>query len=253
MKKYKILIVEDEPIIALNLKQILSELEYEPFGIANSKCNTLKLLNEKEDTPDLILMDIYLQGPTTGIELAKELKITLPNVPIIFLTANSEFATIREASETFAYGYLVKPYKKNTLFATIELALKKANEDYLKSQNFESIKNLNKTLEHKLTLNEEAKSRTIKLKYGYLFDKEKEILYYGNEVVKLTNKETEIIKALCETPGQKISQEQLEYTIWQDEPAGYAAFRSVLFRLRNKIHKDLITNQNNTGYRIELL
>lgn len=170
MKKYKILIVEDEPIIALNLKQILSELEYEPFGIANSKCNTLKLLNEKEDTPDLILMDIYLQGPTTGIELAKELKITLPNVPIIFLTANSEFATIREASETFAYGYLVKPYKKNTLFATIELALKKANEDYLKNQSFESIKNLNKTLEHKLTLNEEAKSRTIKLKYGYLLN-----------------------------------------------------------------------------------
>jgi two-component system, response regulator PdtaR len=253
VKKYKILIVEDEPIIALNLKQILSELGYDNFGIANSKCNTLKLLEEKDEIPNLILMDIYLQGPTTGIELAKELKNYIPNVPIVFLTANSELVTIREASETFAYGYLVKPYKKNTLFATIELALKKADEDYLKSQNFESIKNLNKTLEHKLILNEEAKSRTIKLKYGYLFDREKEILYYGNDVVKLTNKETNIIKALCETPGQKISQEQLEYTIWQDEPAGYAAFRSVLFRLRNKIHKDLITNQNNTGYRIELL
>lgn len=253
MNKYKILIVEDEPIIALNLKQVLNEIGYEPFGISNNRCNTLKLLSEKNENPDLILMDIYLQGPTTGIMLAKELKESLPNVPVVFLTANSELATIKEASETLAYGYLVKPYKKNTLFATIELALKKASEDYKKSLNYESIKNINKTLEHKLTLNEEAKSRTIKLKYGYLFDREKEILYYGNEVVKLTNKELDIIKALCVTPGQKISQNQLEYAIWQNEPAGYAAFRSVLFRLRSKVHKDLITNQNNTGYRIELL
>ena len=252
MKKYKILIVEDEPIIALNLQEILFELGYEPCGIANNRCKTMKLL-AKDANPDLILMDIYLQGPTTGIVLAKELKETMPHIPIIFLTANSEQATIKEASETFAYGYLVKPYKKNTLYATIELALIKATEDYLKELSYESIKNINKTLEHKLTLNEESKSRTIKLKYGYLFDKEKEILYYGNDVVKLTNKETDIIKALCKTPGQKISQDQLEYAIWQNEPAGYAAFRSVLFRLRNKIHKDLITNQNNTGYRIELL
>ncbi|MDD2895444.1 MAG: response regulator [Aliarcobacter sp.] len=252
MKKYKILIVEDEPIIALNLQEILYELGYETLGITYNRCKTMEILSNNV-IPDLILMDIYLQGPTTGIELAKELKKTMPYVPVIFLTANSELATIREASETFAYGYLVKPYKKNTLFATIELALKKANEDYLKSLNYESMKNINKTLEHKLTLNEESKSRTIKLKYGYLFDKEKEILYYGDDVVKLTNKETDIIKTLCKTPGQKISQDQLEYAIWQDEPAGYAAFRSVLFRLRNKIHKDLITNQNNTGYRIELL
>ena len=252
MKKNKILIVEDEPIIALNLQETLYELGYETIGIAYNRCKTMEILSN-EINPDLILMDIYLQGPTTGIELAKELKKTMPYIPVIFLTANSELATIREASETFAYGYLVKPYKKNTLFATIELALKKANEDYLRSLNYESIKNINKTLEHKLTLNEESKSRTIKLKYGYLFDKEKDILYYGNEVVKLTNKEIDIIKALCKTPGQKISQDQLEYAIWQDEPAGYAAFRSVLFRLRNKIHKDLITNQNNTGYRIELL
>lgn len=196
MKKTKILIVEDEPIIALNLQETLEELDYETFGITNNRCRTLELLKDQE-SPDLILMDIYLQGPTTGIQLAKE--------------------------------------------------------DYSKDVDFESLKNINKTLEHKLTLNEESKSRTIKLKYGYLFDKEKEILYYGDEVVKLTNKETDIIKALCKTPGQKISQEQLEYAIWQNEPAGYAAFRSVLFRLRNKIHKDLITNQNNTGYRIELL
>ena len=253
MNKTKILIVEDEPIIALNLKQVLIDLGYEPCGIANNRCNTMKLLDEKDLEPDLILMDIYLQGPTTGIQLAKELKDILPQVPVIFLTANSELATIREASETLAYGYLIKPYKKSHLQAAIEVALKKAQDDNKNCFDLNAIKNINKTLEHKLSLDLETRSRTIKLKYGYLFDKEKEILYFGDDPVKLTQKEIKIINVLCQTPGQNVSQEQLEYAIWQDEPAGYAAFRSVLFRLRNKIHKDLITNQNNTGYRIELL
>ncbi len=252
MNKIKILIVEDESIIALNLKETLIELGYEPCGIAPNKCKTLKIL-EKGVVPDLILMDIYLKGPTTGIVLAKELKTIIPNTPIIFLTANSELSTIKEASETFPYGYILKPYKKNILQAAIEVALKKAEEDKSKSQKLDAVQNINKTLEHKLSINTEEKSRTVRLKFGYLFDKEKEVLYYGNEPVKLTSKEIKIIKLLCTSPGHNISQEQLEYAIWQDEPAGYAAFRSLLFRLRGKIHKDLIVNQNNTGYKIELL
>ena len=251
MSKIKILIVEDESIIALNLKETLIELGYEPCGISPNRCKTLALL-EKGIKPDLVLMDIYLKGPTTGIELAKELKTIIPNTPVVFLTANSELATIKEASETFAYGYILKPYKSSILQAAIEVALKKAEEDTCISQNLDAMQTINKTLEHKLELTKDEKSRTVKLKYGYLFDKETEVLYYGDEPVKLTSREIEIIKILCSSPGHNVSQEQLEYAIWQDEPAGYAAFRSLLFRLRNKIHKDLITNQNNTGYKIEL-
>ncbi|PLY11569.1 MAG: DNA-binding response regulator [Arcobacter sp.] len=250
MDKIKILIVEDESIIALNLKETLIELGYEPCGVSPNKCKALKILDKI--TPDLILMDIYLKGPTTGIEFANELKITLPDVPVIFLTANSELSTIKKASETFAYGYILKPYKKSNLHATIEVALSKAQDDNTKNKKLNAIENVNKTLMHKMNLTTEGKSRTVQLKYGYLFDKENEILYYGDEPVKLTSKEIKIIKLLCSSPGYNISQEQLEYAIWQDEPAGYGAFRSVLFRLRNKIHKDLITNQNNTGYKIEL-
>jgi len=251
MNKIKILIVEDESIIALNLKESLQDLGYEPCGIAPNRCKTIKIL-EKGIVPDLILMDIYLKGPTTGVELAKELKTTLPFTPVIFLTANSEVATIKKASEAFAYGYLLKPYKKSNLHAAIEIALSKAEEDNAKNRQLDATQNVNKTLVHQLELNNEQQSRTIKLKYGYLYDKEREVLYYGDQPVKLTAKEIKIIKYLCNSPGHNISQEQLEYAIWQDEPAGYAAFRSVLFRLRNKIHKDLITNQNNTGYKIEL-
>ena len=251
MNKIKILIVEDESIIALNLKETLIELGYEPCGIAPNKCKTIALL-EKGIQPDLILMDIYLKGPTTGIELAKELKITMPEVPVIFLTANSELATIKEASKAFSYGYIIKPYKKPSLHAAIEVAIAKVNEDNKKREKLDAIENINKTLEHQLTVNRDKNHRTVQLKYGYLYDKETNILYYGDEPVKLTSKEKSNIDLLCNSAGHFISQEQMEYAIWQDEPAGYAAFRSVLFRLRSKVHKDLITNQNNTGYKIEL-
>ena len=251
MNKNKILIVEDESIIALNLKETLIELGYEPCGIAPNRCKTIALL-EKGIQPDLILMDIYLKGPTTGIELAKELKITMPEVPVIFLTANSELATIKEASKAFSYGYIIKPYKKPSLHAAIEVAIAKVNEDNKKREKLDAIENINKTLEHQLTVNRDKNHRTVQLKYGYLYDKETNILYYGDEPVKLTSKEKSIIDLLCNSAGHFISQDQMEYAIWQDEPAGYAAFRSVLFRLRSKVHKDLITNQNNTGYKIEL-
>ncbi len=251
MSKIKILIVEDESIIALNLKETLIELGYEPCGIAPNRCRTIALL-EKGIQPDLILMDIYLKGPTTGIELAKELKITMPEVPVIFLTANSELATIKEASKAFSYGYIIKPYKKPSLHAAIEVAIAKVNEDNKKREKLDAIENINKTLEHQLTVNRDKNHRTVQLKYGYLYDKETNILYYGDEPVKLTSKEKSIIDLLCNSAGHFISQDQMEYAIWQDEPAGYAAFRSVLFRLRSKVHKDLITNQNNTGYKIEL-
>ncbi|MDX9960505.1 MAG: response regulator [Aliarcobacter sp.] len=251
MSKIKILIVEDESIIALNLKETLIELGYEPCGIAPNRCRTIALL-EKGIQPDLILMDIYLKGPTTGIELAKELKITMPEVPVIFLTANSGLATIKESSKAFSYGYIIKPYKKPSLHAAIEVAIAKVNEDNKKREKLDAIENINKTLEHQLTVNRDKNHRTVQLKYGYLYDKETNILYYGDEPVKLTSKEKSIIDLLCNSAGHFISQDQMEYAIWQDEPAGYAAFRSVLFRLRSKVHKDLITNQNNTGYKIEL-
>ena len=236
MNKIKILIVEDESIIALNLKETLIELGYEPCGIAPNKCKTIALL-EKGIQPDLILMDIYLKGPTTGIELAKELKITMPEVPVIFLTANSELATIKEASKAFSYGYIIKPYKKPSLHAAIEVAIAKVNEDNKKREKLDAIENINKTLEHQLTVNRDKNHRTVQLKYGYLYDKETNILYYGDEPVKLTSKEKSIIDLLCNSAGHFISQDQMEYAIWQDEPASYAAFRSVYLDLEVKFTK----------------
>jgi len=252
MIKKKILIVEDESIIALNLKEVLIDLGYEPCGIAPSRSKTLALL-DKGIKPDLILMDIYLKGTVTGIELAKELKSIIPNTPIIFLTANSELSTIKNATSCHAYGYLLKPVKEAELHANIELALQKSNFDTQTKEQLDSIENVAKTLEHTLQESKEEKLTIIKLKYGYVFDIEKKVLYLKEEMVNLTAKERDLVALLCQQKGSYISRDQIEYSIWANEPAGEAAFRSLMFRVRNKLHKDLIINSNNIGYKIARL
>lgn len=252
MIKKKILIVEDESIIAINLKEVLIDLGYEPCGITSNRSKTLALL-KKGVQPDLILMDIYLKGTVTGIELAKELKNIIPNTPIIFLTANSEISTIKKATSSHAYGYLLKPVKEGELHANIELALQKSNLDVKTKEQLNSITNVAKTLEHTLQDSKEEKLTFITLKYGYVFDIEKKVLYFKEDIVNLTAKERDLVALLCQQKGNNISREQIEYSIWANEPAGEAAFRSLMFRVRNKLHKDLIINSNNIGYKIARL
>lgn len=249
MTKKKILIVEDESVIALNLKEVLIDLGYEPCGIAPSRYKTLVLL-ERGIKPDLVLMDIYLKGTVTGIELAKELKHIIPNTPIIFLTANSEISTIKQATACYAYGYLIKPVKERELQANIELALQKSNVDVKTKEQLQSIKNVAKILEHSLEESKQEKSTLVRLKYGYVFSIEDKILYLNEDMVNLTVKERDLIALLCQQKGSYVSREQIEHSIWVNEPAGEAAFRSLMFRVRNKLHKDLIINRNNIGYKI---
>jgi DNA-binding response OmpR family regulator len=250
MNKKTILIVEDESIIALNLKEMLIDLGYNVCGIAKNKCSTLNIL-ESGIVPDLILMDIYLKGKTTGIELSKILKKSIPFVPILFLTANSELTTIKEASSASAYGYLLKPIKERELKANIDLALYKSTSDKKIIEKLHATENTNKTLK-KLQEKEESTLTLVTLKYGYVFDLEKRVLYLKENIVKLTAKEQFLLALLVQKRGSVISREQIEHTIWPLEPAGEGAFRSLIFRLRNKLHKDLILNSNNIGYQIAI-
>jgi len=250
MNKKTILIVEDETIIAINLKEMLIDLGYEVCGITNNKCKTLELL-ESDVVPDLILMDIYLKGETTGIELSKILKKSIPFVPIIFLTANSELSTIKEASSASAYGYLLKPIKERVLVANIELALHKSTVDKKTIEKLSATENANITLK-KLQEKKEMPLTLVTLKYGYVFDTEKKVLYLKDTMIKLTSKERSFLALLVQKKGSIISREQIEHTIWPLEPAGEGAFRSLIFRIRNKLHKDLILNSNNIGYQIAM-
>ncbi len=119
-KKTRILVVEDEGVVAMDLKRRLEKQGLCVVGIADSCDDALKLL--QETMPDVVLMDIIIQGSKDGIATALEMR-ALHDIPVVFLTANSDPNTIRRAKETLPYGYLIKPFEERELVATIEMAV----------------------------------------------------------------------------------------------------------------------------------
>lgn len=115
----KILIVEDEMLIAANLAMQLENIGYEIVGIFPRGEDAINAI--KNDRPDLVLMDINLKGELDGIETAIKMQLEGP-MPIIYLTANTDDAHFARAKSTNPYAFLSKPFKKLDLKHAIELA-----------------------------------------------------------------------------------------------------------------------------------
>src|SRR4051812_28805325 len=107
MTSPKILLVEDERIPAFNLQQGLRKLGYDVPSIAPSGAIALELIEREK--PDIVLMDIHIEGDIDGIETASRTPTELM-IPVIYLTAYSEEATLTRAAATKPYGYLLKPF-----------------------------------------------------------------------------------------------------------------------------------------------
>ncbi len=120
MKRPRILVVEDDRIIARSLRIILEKFGYEVTAIASTGQAAVR---ETEETkPDLILMDIILDGDMDGIEAARLIRSYL-KIPIIYLTAHTDPAMQKRAAATQPFGYLSKPIMKKELRSAIEQAL----------------------------------------------------------------------------------------------------------------------------------
>lgn len=116
----RIQIVEDERIVALDLRAGLEQLGYEVVGIAANEPDALKMARHAE--PDLVLMDIHLDRGSDGISAARQLRELL-QVPVIFLSAYGEPETLQRAAEAAPYGYLLKPFELRELNATVRMAM----------------------------------------------------------------------------------------------------------------------------------
>jgi PAS domain S-box-containing protein len=126
MKTINILIVEDEKIVALDIKRRLLNLDYSVCAIASTGEEAIE--DAKNSMPDLVLMDIMLKGDMDGIEAAEIIKKRY-NIPIVFLTASSDEKTIQRAKTTEPYGYILKPFELRDLRSTIEIALYKSESE----------------------------------------------------------------------------------------------------------------------------
>ncbi|MBK8554923.1 MAG: response regulator [Lewinellaceae bacterium] len=126
MKKIRVLIVEDEPIIAADLADRLDSMGYE---VAQQFSNGEEALDWlKQERPDLILMDIMLDGQLDGIQTAQQARAQYA-IPIIYLSSNTEDATFQRAKSTLPAAFLTKPFRGKDLQHAIELAISRASQD----------------------------------------------------------------------------------------------------------------------------
>jgi len=122
MSDTKILVVEDESIVANDILNMLLTLKYKVTGVVQTASEAIE--NSKKENPHLVLMDIMLQGKTSGITAA-EMIYTKLNIPIVYLTSYTDETTLDRAKKTEPFGYLLKPFEERELKTTIEIALYK--------------------------------------------------------------------------------------------------------------------------------
>jgi PAS domain S-box-containing protein len=127
----EVLIVEDDPLLAIDLRHELEQLGYRVTALAESAEEAMIAFTEYR--PDLVVMDINIVGATDGIETAHMMNAAF-RVPVVFLTSFSDDATMARAARESAYGYLVKPFKPADLKAAIHFALQKAGMDTKRDQ-----------------------------------------------------------------------------------------------------------------------
>jgi DNA-binding NtrC family response regulator len=132
----KILIVEDEQIVAIDIESVLQRLGYHVVGAASSGEDACRMA--AESAPDLVLMDVRIDGPLDGIDTAGRLR-EISDVPVVFLTAYTDDETLDRAKEIEPYGYLVKPFVESDLLAAIEVALHKGAVDRRQRESFRDL------------------------------------------------------------------------------------------------------------------
>ena len=225
MPKTKILIVEDESIVALDIKRILTNLQYEVTNMASDYFSAIESVEKNK--PDIILMDVNLGKGKDGIETAKEIQINY-NIPIIYITAYSDENTINRAISTNPMGYLLKPFKKDEIKSIILLTLYKLNQ----------INDFNKNINHH------------NLGSNYYYDLDNEILFYKNNPLKLSIKERKLLTILVEAKGRIVSFREIEYILWPDSPICDSTLRTLIYRLRTKLEYKIIETISSVGCKI---
>ena len=248
MTRHSVIIIEDDEVTALNLKLSLQKYNYEIVALCEN-CADAKESIDKH-APSVILIDISLQEDSDGITLAKFIK-TNHSIPFIYLTSHSNDEIISEAIQTEPYGYIVKPFDPASLHATIQTAIFKFDMESQRYDELAGSKIDDKNLEKMLYLKKEPNRPVVCFGDGYAIDILKDEVFYNDEKLKLTKKESAILRLLVAKLGHVISFNQALDYVWKENVATENSIRTLVWRLRNKLPSDIIKNASGIGYFIE--
>lgn len=226
LKQLKVLIVEDESIVALDIQSALEKIGVEVVSTASNFTEALKGVEEYH--PDLAIMDINLHDSKDGIETALAMQ-KIKELFIIFLTAFNDDNTIQRAIELNPVGYLNKPFKREDLKSLLHLAFFKINRS---KQSF-------------------FKKGMDPLGDGYFYDFKEEELYFHKHNIKLSGKEKQLLTILFNAKGEIVPFEVLEHRIWQEHSVSSSTLRTLIYRLRGKLEHKLIETVQGIGCRLK--
>lgn len=224
--KNRILIVEDESLVALDISQSVETLGYEVVGIVSNSKDAIELTCKEKI--DLVLMDICIKGDVDGIDTAKAIKIYDKSIEIIYSTALNSEEDIKRAVKTRPSAYMIKPINTQTLQAAIQIALSSKNEDDILIGN--------------IVLDDE-----------FSYDSLSKQLICNGAFVKLTKREKELFDLFIESANNIVSIYDIENRIWPDKNFNINTTRALISRLRAKLKYKIIDTIPSLGYRVTLV
>lgn len=224
-KRNKILIVEDDLFVARMIKHELETHNLDVINITSRHDETLNFL--ENNTVELILMDININGPIDGIQSCNIIYLKY-KIPIIFISSLYDKEVISLIQESFAKGYLIKPFRDEELLMLIFFLLKPSSNQVFNIDNKKTI-----------------------LKNDFMFCTDYQILYHQNNEMKLTYKERKLLQILCKNKNAYVSYENIFYYVWEKENICINKIRGTIFRLKNKLPHLIINNNQEYGYKIE--
>lgn len=221
MNNLNILIVEDESLVALELESSISSYGYTVVEYATNSKMARDFI--RRDGINLILMDINLREDIDGIDLYRSFNI---ETPIIYLTAYKDEKHISKAITTNPLGYLIKPINEGELKALLLLANYK----------------IGNTLATEID-----KDKMINIGEDYFFNDIEDKLYLNNIEISLSPNELKLIKLLIKAKNSIVTFETIESEIWNSKAVSSSALRTLIYRLRGKLHYKLIKNKFREG------
>ncbi len=216
-----LLYVEDEDFIRENAVLFLEDT-FESIYEADNAFTALKLYHDKK--PDIIITDISMPK-MSGLALCEKIRKTDSKTPIIITTAHTKTEYLLKAVELQLVKYLVKPIDEEELIEALELCFEKLQED---------------------------DTNIIKLTKDHTYDSFNQVLFFQDEVIKLTPKEMLFFKLLLKNPDHVCSYTEIENYIFSEQGMSEDALKTLVKNIRKKTEKSLIENHSKLGYKIAL-
>lgn len=227
--KLDILIVDDEPLITLFIKDVILEIEEHHIEISHDSASAINHI--KKSNYDIIFMDINIGDSVDGISIIKHYLKNSKTI-VFYISAYNSDEIISEALSTQPYNYLIKPINEED----IKIAIKLAKNMLLKHEQKEEHKDLS-TLKVGENLNYNLLSQT---------------LLYKNNEIPLSNIEHKLIKIFAQSPNINLSYETLEERVWNNQQISDSTIRDHISSLRKKIPSLNIKTNFGRGYILQV-